>query len=57
MKTEVITLEDLADMLFESKIINTIDQGLMISHTINHPTLGKVQTIQGGCKKICVNCH
>ncbi len=46
MKTEIITLDDLADTLAASTIINTIDQGNLLTHTINHPTLGKCQTIQ-----------
>ncbi len=46
MKTETITLENLVDTLAASIIIDTINNGCLISHTIQHPTLGLCQTIQ-----------
>ncbi|UOA08126.1 hypothetical protein [Methylobacter sp. S3L5C] len=46
MRTQIITLEDLCNILEAATITATIDQGFMISHTIVHPALGKVQTVQ-----------
>ncbi|UOA09187.1 hypothetical protein [Methylobacter sp. S3L5C] len=46
MKTEVISLKTMCAILEAATITNTIDQGLLLSHTIQHPTLGLCQTIQ-----------
>ena len=56
IKTEVITLDDLADTIAASTIIKTIDQGYILSHTINHPILGNCQTIQAGSECLLINC-
>ncbi|WP_262964417.1 hypothetical protein [Methylobacter psychrophilus] len=46
MKTQIITLAELCDLLEAATITATIDQGLLLSHTIDHPTIGKAQTVQ-----------
>ena len=46
MKATPITLEVLTDTLSGSTILETINSGGIISHTIDHPTLGKCQTVQ-----------
>jgi hypothetical protein len=46
MKVTPITLEVLTDTLAGSTNLETIDTSGMISHTIDHPTLGKCLTVQ-----------
>jgi hypothetical protein len=48
MKTEIISLESLCDILEESTITETLNAGGMLCHAVNHPTIGKAQTIQSG---------
>ena len=48
------SVDDLADTVAASTIIKTIDQGYLLSHSINHPILGDCQTIQAGGKCLLV---
>jgi hypothetical protein len=54
MKATPITLEVLTDTLTASTILETTDTGGMISHTIQHPTIGKCQTIQSGMECLLI---
>ena len=47
MKATPITLEVLTDTLAGSTILETTNTSGMVSHTIDHPTLGKCLTVQG----------
>ncbi len=44
---EVLNIEQLSDILEVSIITSTIKHASMLIHTITHPTLGAVTTIQG----------
>ena len=54
IKTEVISVDDLADTVAASTIIKTIDQGYLLSLSINHPIFGDCLTIQAGGKCLLV---
>jgi hypothetical protein len=57
MKVTQISHNRLAEIL-EQSTVETINTGGLLSHTIDHPTLGKCQTIQGngdGCLLITEN--
>jgi len=47
MKVTQISHNRLAEILEQSNIVETIDTGGLLSHTIQHPTLGNCQTVQG----------
>jgi hypothetical protein len=56
MRFSARSIDDLADTVAASTIIKTIDQGYLLSHTINHPILGRCQTIQAGSECLLINC-
>ena len=56
IKTEVISIDDLADTVAASTIIKTIDQGYLLSLSINNPILGRCQTIKAGSECLLINC-
>lgn len=47
MKVTQISHNHLAEILEQSTIVETINTGGLLSHTISHATLGKCQTVQG----------
>ena len=47
MKTEIISLEALSDILAESEITATTAHAGMLAQEITHPALGRVTTVQG----------
>ena len=56
MKTQQITLSYLSDILEQSTIVETISTGGLLSHTINHPTLGECQTVQAEDSCLLITC-
>ncbi len=51
MKTQILTIEELAKILEESEITSTTDHAGMIANEINHPTIGAatvVSSLHGG---------
>jgi len=44
---EILSIEQLSDVLEVSIITSTIKHAGMLIHSITHPTLGPVTTIQG----------
>jgi hypothetical protein len=47
MNVKQISINYLTEMLAVSKIVDTINTGGLLSHTIQHPTLGNLITVQG----------
>jgi hypothetical protein len=47
MKVTQISHNRLAEILEQSTIVDTINTDGLLSHTIQHPTLGKCQTVMG----------
>ena len=47
---------DLTDTVAASTIIKTIDQGYLLSLSINHPILGDCQKIKDGSECLLINC-
>lgn len=45
---QTLTIEELSDILTASTIISTADHAGMRINTIDHPTIGKATTVQGG---------
>ena len=56
MKATPITLEVLTDTLAGSTILETINTGGIVSHTIDHPTLGKCLTVQADDSFLLITC-
>ena len=57
MKATPITLEVLTDTLAGSTILKTINAGGgIVSHTIDHPTLGKCLTVQADDSFLLITC-
>lgn len=46
MQTEVISLNQLANILVDATILSTIDRPGLLAHEITHPTVGKAMTVQ-----------
>jgi hypothetical protein len=58
MKVTQISHNRLAEILEQSTVVETINTGGLLSHTIDHPALGNCQTVQGssdGCLLITEN--
>jgi hypothetical protein len=47
MKVTQVSHSYLAEILAVSTIVETINTGGLLTHTISHPTLGNCQTVQG----------
>jgi len=47
MKVTQVSHSHLAEILAVSKIVDTINAFALLSHTIQHPTLGNLITVQG----------
>ena len=54
MRFSARSVDDLVDTVAASTIIKTIDQGYLLSLSINHPILGRCQTIQAGGKCLLI---
>jgi hypothetical protein len=51
---KAIDINQLADILTNSTIENTIDDGGMLAHEISHPSIGKATTVQVDSKALLI---